>query len=317
MKKLLVSLLFFCISIQAQIVYNFEVSQANYESLTAGDLLVPGQIWDDINAGIPLGFEFPFSGSTINTLFLTDEFLGCNLQGNPNNDIENPIFYIVPYETDLRDRGAANGVQSLSPIRYTTEGNEGNRIFKMQWKNAGFFDELFEFGTMNDFVNFQVWLYEADGKIVFKYGESQITNPLVNFLGEMGPLIGIGDLSQSEPLLLNGNPSNPNISASPFGAQTLDATPPDGTVYTFTPQPVNFSSLAIQSLNVYPNPAQNFIKIELDEIAEIKAINLKGQVYSLQPNQQVKVQHLANGIYFLQVKTHSGYAFQSKFLIQH
>ena len=49
---------------------------------------------------------------------------------------------LMPVGFDLADRGLA--VQEPSLIRYQTIGTPGERVFTIEWLNAGIYDEIFE-----------------------------------------------------------------------------------------------------------------------------------------------------------------------------
>lgn len=64
------------------------------------------------------------------------------------------------------------------------------------------------------------------------------------------------------------------------------------------------NGLNINAFKVYPNPASNFIMIESDEnISMVRIVNAIGQItdeINIQNQQQISIEHLSNGVYFLQ-----------------
>ena len=133
-------LLFLCFlfaqSIHAQdFPYDFSVEQGVYTPLQNAISANNGMVWDDPSIEAPLGFDFQFFGQTASTLYWYGG-TAFNVFGLPANTT--PL--IIAYGSDLIDRGYDVGI-SQSPISYKTEGSPGNRIFKMEWSNAGFYDD--------------------------------------------------------------------------------------------------------------------------------------------------------------------------------
>lgn len=93
---------------------------------------------------------------------------------------------------------------------------------------------------------------------------------------------------------------------------------------TEIPTSVKQNSISIKQLKLYPNPARDYIAIELPEMELIKSIeifNLSGNnVYSESINNQYEnvrmfnVSNLANGVYFIRVQLESA-AYINKFIV--
>jgi hypothetical protein len=116
-------------------------------------------------------------------MMLDSVYFGMGLGGlvssviDPNFEAD---YAILPFEADLIDRGELTGI-SQSPISYKMEGNAGSRILKIEWKNAGFVGEIGELGTLNDYVNFQVWLFEGSNDVEMHYGPNMVLNPAISY----------------------------------------------------------------------------------------------------------------------------------------
>lgn len=312
MKKiiLLTFVLCFSNSIKAQNIYYFEVANEPYVSLNQqGVVLSEDNIWDEPQFAIPLGFEFFFFDLKIDTLF-TGDGIGAFLHNKPRPEFvdSNSDRFIVPYETDLQDRGALDNLSSQSPITFRWEGFPGQRIFKLEWQNAGFFDERDELGTMNDFVNIQVWIYEETSVIEFRYGASQITNPEVNFFGLNGPTIGIMSAVLSLPIVLIGDPENPNLTNDLSEPTGLDSTPPNGTVYRFVPDletvnPISSNSKIEPNFSILYNKSAQNLYINTKQPQTLKLYNIAGQLLNtknIEFSQNWNISNLTNGMYLLQ-----------------
>ena len=74
---------------------------------------------------------------------------------------------------DFIDRGI---VGSPSLIHWITTGEEGSRIFILEYRDVGFYEES-DFQSMPSFMNFQMKLYESTGQIEFHFGSSNISVP--------------------------------------------------------------------------------------------------------------------------------------------
>ncbi len=221
--------------------YFFSQSSGVYSNLTGAISLNNGNTWDDPEYEIPLGFNFNFYGNTLDSLIITGYGYGAEL-GLTSNQIT-PV--IVPLGVDLIDRGSENGL-SLSPISYKTTGVVGNRITKIEWKNAGFYngdkddDDVYE-----DYVNLQLWIYENGNKIEFHYGPTVINDFNASYDGENGPWgVGISSLFdfdgydyKGKSQILSGNPLSPTLEFldDGDGLAYMSGIIPNGTIYRFTP----------------------------------------------------------------------------------
>lgn len=60
-------------------------------------------------------------------------------------------------------------------------------------------------------------------------------------------------------------------------------------------------------LEIYPNPANNYLTIELQQKSEIEILNPHGQIIMTTNNKDnkatINLENLSNGVYFLRVKT--------------
>ena len=167
--------------------YTLSTFTQPYSDLTGATSVNNGEIWDDPDYLIPVSFPFVLLGSDVSLL----EFYGAG--ATLRSTTEDPFVdaYVFPFEVDLIDRGELEGDESLSPISYKVEGSAGNHILKVEWKNAGSYNELDENGTLDMFVNFQLWLFEGSNKIEFHIGPSLINDPDAFYFGETGPAGGL------------------------------------------------------------------------------------------------------------------------------
>ena len=146
------------------------------------ELTSVGDFWDDPEFTAPIGFDFEFFGKTHNQIMLIG--LGGVLAFEDIYTVDT-VDVLIPYLDDLMD--LENFDQNLqSSISYLTEGNPGERIFKLEWKNSGFYNS----NTADNQISFQMWLYETSNDIEFRFGPGSIPNPsIVHEYG--GPSIGV------------------------------------------------------------------------------------------------------------------------------
>lgn len=277
---------------QAQIFpYTFLTTTENYSELTGAiELTTPGLVWDDPRYAIPLGFEFSLFDDTNDSLFFIGVGAELSLK-SPNSPF--PYSQFEVYFDDLIDVDSVTDEKST--ISYLTEGVIGSRIFKLEWKNVGFYEEVAYIGTASNRISFQLWLYETSNDIEFRFGPSNITDPnTIHPLG--GPSCGLidsfsMDLEFKAYWAASGNAAMPSIiQVSPndlfyyytFG--TLDTHPADGQVYRFTN---TTSSTKFQNNNfavqTYPSLVQNEFFVEvgqnfLNENTQINIVNSFGQI---------------------------------------
>jgi hypothetical protein len=208
-------------------IYTLATFTDTYTELTGATSLNNGEIWDDPTYIMPMAFPFMINNNAVTEL---EFYGGGSLMRAPTPD---PLVYnyIFPFEADLIDRGA-NGATSLSPISYKVEGTPGSRIQKVEFKNAGSYNEMDAQGTLDMFVNFQMWLFEGSNKIEYHFGPSFVNDPNLFYDGS-GPISGTADYDETNDIITNahfiiGPAANPSLSVNPT---LLTGTPADGMVY--------------------------------------------------------------------------------------
>jgi len=300
---------------QGAFSYTFSKTMGTYENLTGATSLNNNQIWDDPNYLVPMAFSFSMFGRAIDLLSF-GESLGGALIGIANDDsLFTPL--IFPFEADLIDRGAISGT-SQSPLSYKVDGTAGNKILKIEWNNAGSYDEADSLNTLNDYVNFQLWLYESSHNIEFHYGPSSIANDAIFYFEETGPIAGLLSYEQitdtiTDLHLLQGPPENPTMVDA--GIPFLVGTPTDGTIYKFTNQVVGMDRQKAQkSVKTYPNPVDDILTLTWAEqdIKEVVLYNSTGKrVYEETTSfnsakAQIDLRGFSPGLYYVQIRTAQG-----------
>jgi len=202
----------------AQSSYVFSLDSGAYANLSGSTSLNNNQPWDDPEYHIPIGFNFEYFGQLFDSIYISDY-----VWFYPNGD-----YRIHALFADFMDRDTGS---SVSDISYLLDGNPGNKILKIEWKNAGFFFEWDNLGTLNDFVNVQLWLYEVNGDIEVHIGPNSVLSPNnSSYNGNEGASIGLLTYS-GENQTLSGPADNPMLYN---GVVVVDGTPANGTIFRFS-----------------------------------------------------------------------------------
>jgi hypothetical protein len=120
------------------------------------------KVWDDFTDEIPLqnrlvvpGFTWKWGGYSFDTLHIG--------QGRIMAEKEGALINIGMFE-DLCDRGIGTDT-SHSPITYKICRRIGRRILKIEWENAGYFEDWSYRGICDRHLHFQLWLHEKDSRV--------------------------------------------------------------------------------------------------------------------------------------------------------
>lgn len=288
-----------------------------------------GQYWNKYkNYEIPIGFTFKFFGQNVDTLYMNQNLGdGAWFFTRPRDTNSTFGSAIVAHGSSLSDRDSTFSTNSVSPISYSVSGSAPNRIFKIQWINAGFLNAIFN-GNNVDSVNFQLWLHETSNNIDVLFGDGNYVSANPDLYGTgSGPNIAIFDSLNFNDFMVkkyyyfNGNITSPyldsltdlgNISASP----SMSGNPTSGDVFRFMPLSPNtnvgyISYLTHQKSNVNYYNKSNELKIDIlvnDDYHYVLA-NTNGAIISqgaLQKGQKlINTSNLATGIYILKLISNS------------
>ena len=130
-RLLLFILIFFTPVAKAQFTYSFSQRTETYVPLSSATSVNNGQLWNVEDFQIPIGFKFTMGHAQIDSVYVQGPtFISTN-----NNDSEFSGFWTL--DADLCDRGIHDSSAPVSPILYKVEGNNGSRICKIEFRNAG------------------------------------------------------------------------------------------------------------------------------------------------------------------------------------
>ena len=313
----------FAFQLSAQ-TYTFELDNATYADLEGATQLT-SDVWDDPTIEIPLGFDFQLYDQTTNRFFINGTIgLGAVLSPEAGANANTPL--LLGNGADLIDRGydldTDEGTPE-SPISFVVEGAAGSRIAKLEYQNAGMYEDLDADGVSTDFTNFQVWLYEGSNLIEVRFGESSVADPTNFFELSKLPFIGVAstynvstDEIEGESLLLSNDPTDPflvNVAVAPDSIPLLAAYPPSGTVYRFVNTLTSTQEiLPAGSFSISPNPASDVIQLRYapsaGRVEEVALQGIDGTVLQRHTAAipQLSVAELPAGLYFLRVRTALG-----------
>lgn len=293
-----------------------------YKSLSGAQLITEN--WDE-NTALALGLETSFKWYGKSFDFSAEDaliFYGLGLTEASEYE-DSTSLSALGFFTFLKSRPEG------SPLLFKMEGEVGDRIIKMEWVNAGLKN-----GDPDDFVNFQVWLFETDARVEIHIGPNTITGTNAFIGGASGPKIGLyrknvktNDNKVFKSWMLTGDPAHPSINTA--GLQvSLNGVPDEGTVYIFNDaDAAALPRLLVNNpIKVYPNPSKTLVHIELPGAKEIKGqlrvLDMQSRVISqfdIQNPQTLTldISSWAAGVYSLHFEDVSGNVFTQKIVRLH
>lgn len=291
----------------------FSTFTADYVPVTGGTNAV-NVAWDDPTLQLPLGFNAPIFGENVSTLYMSDDFFGGVLSFQPTTGVFDAVMAITG---DLIDPQFFTSGNLSAPITYQTTGNPGDRIFKLQWENVGFFNEAAEGGSDNLF-NMQLWVYE-NGVVEVRFGPNTVFDTSL-YLGAgftCGLVSGINLSSTSTTVdgvfAIHGLPEDPDYLVSTslieLNSILLDYFPPDGRVYRFVPNDaINTIEMERDELRLWPLTANEVINLSAgtDGIAFYDVYDLNGKIVAqgnFSGTSTLPVSHLQSGVYLVNLRT--------------
>lgn len=296
--------------------YTFKVFTEPYEHIGSGTSVTKGIKWDAQDFFIPLGFDFKLYDKTNDTIILSE---GSSLTFD-NLTKDSLSSFAAPVLEDLcdaafdplKDKEGQKG--GTSNIQYITEGSPGKRVCKIEVKDAGFYNEKTK-GKNESKISFQVWLYEEDHSIEFRFGDMHISEPFENlfngtdgFMSGLVNKLNLNSLEAESSNFLKGKSSAPEMKH--LSNVLSDAVSPDmqkGTVYRFTYVPKSVTANKKQpELFMYPNPAKDklFFSPVTDDLQGTHVVfyDSKGaEVFATRLSHMLDISHLSNGIYYVDV----------------
>lgn len=282
MKKILLiilaSLLCFSESISAQTEpILVDIFSGTYELLENPISVNNEDIWEgDFNYVIDLDFEFEINYQVFNEVIITAGN-GLHFQGynNPRLWIWGSEWGGNGYLYDVGD------TESESPIGYEVVGEVGERIVKIQWQNAGISNQWPDYfpDDPDDFVNFQMWIYEGSNELEVHYGPSQSSDS--SFDQNDGPGVRFLKIDNNWGYCFSGYENLPYYTwtdfTDPVPGCLLNGIPNEGKIFRFYPNPtvlVKEEMINKPGFTVVPRVFQNNLSVIIDQFDQGNFYNL-------------------------------------------
>jgi hypothetical protein len=223
-----------------------------------------GQHWDDPDYNMSIGFNFKFFGDSSSTLYfdaLNGVGASFNLKPTPADPIGKYFSVLTTFGADLINKDTAFS-GSRSPITSQTSGMFPNRIFKLQFDNAGFYTPYTN-GNLTDSIDFQLWLYETTNIIETRFGPNNLVSTIEDLYDDgPGAWVGIYDslyidstltLPLKKGYTFNDIIANPNLDSANIFPDLLNGTipgmtgnPTNGMVFRFIPSNVKVFAAGVK-----------------------------------------------------------------------
>lgn len=290
--------------------YLIQAFQEPYQPLESPIDITNGELWDDPEWMVYPPFPIYYMEDTLTEFMVSAP--GNQVSQNFNTD--SIVDLLIPYMADLMN---ASPDAMVSPVGYEIAGTAPNRIFKMEWSNAGFYDEYDLTGAFGNLITFQLWFYETTGSFRVHFGPNTIKSadayqifgkPTLLFAKNLN-FMSV-DFANDGFWSLAGDPTNPTINTIPqftgfLGTnELLNTDPVEGQVYYFyTQDNVGIMEQAATEMMAYPNPAQDYVYIQTHQDDLISIYDLSGKLVLTaaikKGTQPVPMSDLAEGIYIL------------------
>jgi Secretion system C-terminal sorting domain len=318
MKKLILFTLaafttLFATTLKAQ--YTFTSYSSPYENLSNTTALFPNTLnWDDDFQKLGLPFPVIINGQpydsvmveTNGSLYFFNDFLDIdNIESETDT-----LMAVMPFGEFLSENSATDLVARFdnSPISYKLEGAAPNRILKIEWREAGFYEDTTD--TQELFVNFQAWYYEADAVLEFRYGTRNFQPYVLS--GFSGPVFGIApvilnpvfDYGTWGDIYVKGNATTP-LADSVYAAFTGVAN--ENQVFRFAPLGTSIAENNTLQFSLYPNPSNGilFVNPATANPYTIELFDQTGKAILTQNNisgqQTLNLGNVANGLYLARI----------------
>lgn len=311
------------VALTAQNNYQFQMFTDEYSEFSNGTSLTDGESWDDLEVPVQIGFPFQVYGTPLDVV--TAPGMGSEIyMESDEGGVEITPFlfdFVDPCYDEDEWKKSESDRSSCSDISYLLEGDPGHRIFKMQWANAGFWDVDYETVYTNYYINMQVWLYEEDNAVEFRYGPSVVSDQLLQqWIAEeeayfYSMILG-SNFNGEFVSIVNGDPTNPNfvsglidtMSEETFIEFGLTSFPAANTVYRLVPQEASgVHSYENIDFTIAPNPVDNLLNIYGADNAFVQIFDVNGkQILSEVYNKPIPVSELPSGLYMVKITTDQG-----------
>ncbi|MFT6845855.1 MAG: hypothetical protein ACJAUV_002054 [Flavobacteriales bacterium] len=305
MKNILTSIMLLggILTAQAQ-AYLLEVNTGTYTSLDSGIT-----VWGGVN-------NVPFSSDNIH--FETPFYIGNKADSVNNVGVSRSgiHFYSGGFTYTLDGCGSINNspedvaVPFVSEAKYRVAGVEGNRILQFEFKDVAI--DSFEM----EFFNYQIWYYEQNNVIEYRYGVNSLSSQHVYNTGYLFVFAGLMSESNTYQWIVNpgGNPSNPSVNyvMELNTIISINSMPTEGTIYRFYPNTNGIDNSNFDDyFTVKSSNGTLTVSSQQETIKSYSLVSINGQVVSASKaagdkRARINTQSLQSGIYLLKIETEKG-----------
>lgn len=218
----------FSVALTAQSGYDLTVSTEPYTELESGTSVGIGP------GGGLTGLDFEGAAVPLyGEAYTLDASTPLLISGTGFLRFDKPDYSVVidGFLSDL------NVYDERSGIFHDVAFEAGENILKVEWRQAALIDTP---DVQDDFLNFQIWIYQTSGVVELRYGPSKLNDDYGTLIGG-GPFVGIFRFRQTPSFRvlqknwLLGDPADPYHDTQGQSLGLLGHFPPEGTVYRFRP----------------------------------------------------------------------------------
>lgn len=143
--------------------YNFSSAMGTYTEISGGTVHGTTANDNEVYNGIPLGFSFNYNGTVYEQISIAVNgyiAMGSTVVNNTSaisSGVSNNVLAVC--NRDIMSRSNGELMSSMT-------GTAPNRVFTIQWKNY----RRYPASCANDYLSFQIKLYETSNTIKFAYG---------------------------------------------------------------------------------------------------------------------------------------------------
>ena len=265
MKRLILSFAFTLFSLASfSQNYNFSYFKAAYVPISNDTILTPPTAWKNYYKRLYLPFAFSMFNESVDSCSIIGRdgniFFDASIHaGEITPGFSSAYRYIDKNYSDT----AKNQKEAGSKISVVTEGTISNRIFKVQ-----FSDLKFNKKDTDITISYQIWFYEKDKSIEFRYDSNLVNNYYDTLFG--GSLacgiIGYPHTLVNPPIkeisiLLKNNAEAPVSAKNASQNKSVRLTScPSGIVYRFASQSTNIMDNTTD-ISIFPNPVSSILYI--------------------------------------------------------
>ncbi len=224
--------------------------------------------------------------------------------------VEVVTFY--PFRSDLLvDKSIVLGqTNNLSTFTRKTDIVNGEKIYKVQWKNMGF-----KGCSVNDSLNMQLWIFEHSNKAQFRYGKSNMTSlSILNNPDTPIVAVEVEALNDYYYATFNGSPLNYTWGYMDPSGRSMGI-PPEGMVIEIrsTESPVSVDINRSGPKFLIKN-YKDFLEVHFQskniELNKLSVLDLSGRIMSNSNNSKIDLTLLQPDVYILKIETNAGIYFR-------